>query len=41
MLEKYFDLTEVGVEYDINRYLADGWKVKYQGLTVLILEKEI
>ena len=40
-IEKYFDLTEYGVEYDINRYLAAGWKITHQGLTLVIMEKEV
>ena len=40
-IEKYFDLTEYGVEYDINRYLANGWKIIHQGLTLIIMEKEV
>ena len=39
-IEKYFDLTEYGVEYDIRRYMADGWKITYSGTTLVILEKE-
>ena len=40
MLEKYIDLTEYGAEHDINRYLANGWRLKEKGLTVVILEKD-
>lgn len=40
-LEKYFDLTECGVEHDINRYLCNGWKIIHQGLTLIIMEKEV
>ncbi len=40
-LEKYFDLTKYGVEYDINRYLANGWKIVHRGLTLIIMEKEV
>lgn len=39
-LEKYFDLTEYGVEYDIKKYLANGWYITHQGLTLIIMEKE-
>ena len=40
-LEKYFDLTEYGIEHDINKYLANGWKIIHQGLTLIIMEKEV
>lgn len=40
-LEKYFDLTECGVEYDINRYLANGRKIIHRGFTLIIMEKEV
>jgi hypothetical protein len=40
-IEKYFDLTQPGVEYDINRYLANGWKITHQGLTLIIMEKDV
>ena len=40
-MEKYFDLTEYGVEYDINRYLANGWKITHKGLSLIIMEKEV
>ena len=39
--EKYFDLTEYGVEHKINQYIANGWRVKHRGLTLIILEKKI
>ena len=41
LIEKYFDLTQHGVQHDINKYLANGWRIKNQGLTILILEKEV
>lgn len=41
LIEKYFDLTAYGVEHDINKYLANGWRVKHAGLTLIILEKEV
>ena len=40
-LEKYFDLMEYGIECDINKYLANGWKIIHQGLTLVIMEKEV
>lgn len=39
-IEKYVDLTECGVEHTLNSYLANGWKIAHQGLTLIILEKE-
>lgn len=41
MIEKYFYLSVYGVEHDINKYLANGWRVKRAGLTLIILEKEV
>jgi hypothetical protein len=41
MLEKYIDLTQYGAEYDIYKYLANGWYIHYQGLTLIILRKGI
>ena len=38
--EKYIDLTEYGAEHDLKRYLANGWKIKHEGATLIILEKE-
>lgn len=40
IIEKYIDLTEYGAEYDLGRYLANGWKIKHKGLTLIILERE-
>lgn len=40
MLEKYIDLTEPGAEYTLRQYLANGWRVRHSGLTLIILEKE-
>ena len=40
-IEKYFDLTETGVEYTIKQHLANGWFVSSQGLTLLIMRKYI
>ena len=41
IIEKYFDLTEYGVEYDIKKYLANGWYIDYTGLTYCIMKKAI
>lgn len=40
-IEKWFDLTEAGVEWDIKKYLANGWIIQYQGLTLLTMIKYI
>ena len=40
MIEKYIDLTEYGAEYTLRAYLANGWRIKHSGLTIIILEKE-
>lgn len=40
-IEKYFDLTQYGVEHAINNYLANGWYIKHQGLTLIIMEKVV
>lgn len=39
-LEKYFDLTQYGVDYDIKRYLANGWTITHKGFTLIIMEKD-
>lgn len=38
-MEKYFNLTDPYIEYDIKKYLANGWIIHHQGLTLLILRK--
>lgn len=40
MREKYIDLTEPGADYDVRKYLAAGWYIAYQGLTLIILQKD-
>ena len=40
MLEKYIDMTQYNAEYTLNNYLANGWRIRYEGLTLIILEKE-
>ena len=40
-IEKYFNLMDEGVEYDINKYLANGWYIHYNGITCIILRKNI
>ena len=40
-LEKYFNLADYGVEHDIKKYLANGWKIIHHGLTLVIMEKEV
>ena len=39
-MEKYIDLTQYGADYDIKRYLANGWRIKETGTTLIIMEKE-
>lgn len=39
-IEKYLDLTEYGIERTLRECLAAGWKIKHQGLTLIILEME-
>ena len=39
-MEKYIDLTVYGAEHDINSYLANGWHIKENNLTYVIMEKE-
>lgn len=41
IIEKYFDLTACGVQHDINKYLANGWWIDHQGLTLVIMKKEV
>lgn len=40
-IEKYIDLTAPGAAYDLTRYLGNGWSIKHQGLTLIILEKDV
>lgn len=40
-IEKYIDMTEYGAEWTLRQYLVNGWKIKYEGLTLYILEKEV
>ena len=40
-IEKYFDLSEPYIDYDIKKYLANGWYIYDQGLTLIILRKNI
>jgi hypothetical protein len=40
-IEKYFDLTEYGADQDINKYLANGWFIFHQGLTLVIMRKYV
>ena len=39
--EKYIDLTEYGAEHTINSYIANGWYIHDQGLTLVILRKNV
>ena len=40
ILEKYIDLTEPGALYDIQKYLACGWYIFSEGITLVIMRKE-
>lgn len=40
-IEQYFDLTIPGVEYDIKKYLVNGWFIFHQGFTLVIMRKYI
>ena len=40
-IEKYIDLTESGAEQTINNYIANGWTIHDNGLTLVILRKYI
>ena len=39
-MEKYIDTTVPYYEYDVNRYLSNGWRIKEAGATLVIMEKE-
>lgn len=41
VIEKYFDLTEPYIDYDINKYLLNGWFIVHTGLTLVIMQKYI
>ncbi len=38
--EKYINMTEAGADHEVNKYLAHGWWIDYQGLTLTIMQKE-
>ena len=40
-IEKYIDTYTPGAAQDINKYIAAGWYIHYNGLTVCILRKNI
>lgn len=40
-IEKYFNAADPYIEYDINKHLASGWYVHYEGLTYIIMRKNI
>lgn len=40
-LQKMFDLSNPFIEYDINKYIANGWYIVDKGLTYITLEKII
>ena len=39
-MEKYIDLTVPYSMHDVNRYLSNGWRIKEQSATLVIMEKE-
>ena len=40
-IEKYIDNCEAGAAHTINAYLANGWFIYDQGLTLTIMRKNI
>jgi hypothetical protein len=38
-IEKYIDTYKAGAAQEINKYLAAGWYIYYNGITVCILRK--
>lgn len=41
MIEKIIDLLELGASQDVLKYLANGWYVYDEGLTYVIMRKDI
>lgn len=39
-LERYIDTMEPGAEQEIGKYLANGWFVYYEGVTLVILRRK-
>lgn len=39
--EKYIDLAEIDAQHQVNSCLANGWYIHDQGLTLLIMRKDI
>ena len=40
IIEKYIDLTEAGALYTIQKHLACGWYIYFEGITSVILRKQ-
>jgi hypothetical protein len=40
-IEKFIDTYKPGATQEINKYMAAGWYIHYNGLTVCILRKNI
>lgn len=41
IIEKLLDLTKYGAQHDINKHIANGWWIDYQGLTYIIMKKRV
>jgi hypothetical protein len=41
ILEKYLDTSVAGIEYTLKKYIAGGWYIYFEGLTMIILRKEL
>ena len=41
IVEKYIDATAYDADYEIRKHLANGWYVYHEGLTLIILRKDL
>lgn len=41
LIQKIIDTTEPGAAYEINKHIANGWYIAFQGITMIIFEKEV
>lgn len=39
LIQKEIDLTQAGASQKLNKYLANGWMLRYHGLTLAVVEK--
>lgn len=39
IIQKEIDLTQAGAQHELNKYLANGWMLRYHGLTLAVVEK--